>query len=187
MKVRTSNLPFFSMYKSIINFAKRYFTNGQIYKYGLNWSPMYRRSTGKIIKVSPSLDYVKIKIPLSWKNRNYMGTIFGGSMLSATDPIYMIQLITILGDNYVVWDKAATINYKRPGKETLFCEFIFSAEEIIKIKKAVVNQGEIDIIKTPNIADKHGIVIAELSKTIYVADKHFYKQKRQQKTVPNRK
>ncbi|MGB5417872.1 DUF4442 domain-containing protein [Algibacter sp.] len=165
------------MYKTLTNIAERFFTNAQIYKYGFNWSPMFRRSTGKVIHVSSDLHYVKIKIPLSWKNKNFVGSIFGGSMLSATDPIYMIQLIKILGDDYVVWDKSATINYKRPGKETLFCEFNFSQEDIISIKKEVKNKGEIDIIKTPKIINKEGIIIAELSKTIYVASKVFYKEK----------
>ena len=61
--------------------------------------------------------------------------MFGGSMLSATDPIYMIQLIQILGNDYVVWDKAVTAKYKRPGKGTIYGEFIFSAEEIEAIKQ----------------------------------------------------
>lgn len=101
-------------------------------------------------------------------------------MLSATDPIYMIQLMKILGKDYVVWDKAATIKYKRPGKETLFCEFTFTRQEIVNIKKDVENKGEIDIIKTPNIVTKDDVIIAELSKTIYVATKVFYKEKRKQ-------
>lgn len=142
---------------------------------------MYRRTTAKIIEVSDDLHFVKIKIPLNWKNRNYVGTIFGGSMLSATDPIYMIQLINILGEDYVVWDKAATIKYRRPAKEAVFCEFIFSKQDIANIKRDVLQKGEIDIIKTPNIVTKSGTVIAELSKTIYVADKGFYREKRKQK------
>lgn len=168
------------MYRTLSNIAERFFTDAQIYKYGFNWSPMYRRSTGKIINVSEDLHDIKIKIPLSWKNRNYVGSIFGGSMLSATDPIYMIQLMKILGKDYVVWDKAATIKYKRPGKETLFCEFTFTRQEIVNIKKDVENKGEIDIIKTPNIVTKDDVIIAELSKTIYVATKVFYKEKRKQ-------
>lgn len=170
------------MYRTLTNTAKRFFSDAQIYKYGFNWSPMYRRSTGKVVEVSEDLLYIKVKIPLNWKNRNFVGSIFGGSMLSATDPIYMIQLLKILGDNYVVWDKSATIKYKRPGRETIFCEFIFTLEEVRAIKKDVENKGEIDIVKTPNIINKDGIVFAELIKTIYVADKAFYKVKRKQKT-----
>ncbi|SFZ89995.1 Acyl-coenzyme A thioesterase PaaI, contains HGG motif [Flaviramulus basaltis] len=169
------------MYRTLTNIAKRFFTNAQVYKYGFNWSPMYRRSTGKLIEVSEDLLYVKIKIPLSIKNRNFVGSIFGGSLFSATDPIYMIQLMDILGDNYVVWDKDATIKYKRPAKETVYTEFVFTKDEIESIKNEVSKNGEFNLVKTPNIVNKDGIAIAEISKTIYVADKAFYKEKRKQK------
>ena len=170
------------MYRTITKIAKRFFTDAQIYKYGFNWSPMYRRSTGRLLKVSEDLMYVKIKIPLSIKNRNFVGTIFGGSLFSATDPIYMIQLMNILGDDYVVWDKSATIKFKRPAKETVFAEFIFFEEDLNLIKTEVSKNGEFNLLKTPNIVDKNGTIIAELSKTIYVADKVFYKNKRKRKT-----
>lgn len=169
------------MYKTLSKILKTFLSDAQIYKYGFNWSPMYRRSTGKIISVSEDLLYIKIKIPLNWKNRNYVGTIFGGSMLSATDPIYMIQLMEILGKDYVVWDKAASIKYKRPGKETIYCEFNFTKQDIENIKNQVDQKGEIDLVKTPHLVDKQGTVIAELSKTIYIAKKAFYKEKRQKK------
>ena len=168
------------MYRVLTNIAKRLFTDAQIYKYGFNWSPMYRRSTGKVIEVSDDLHFVKIKIPFNWKNRNFVGTIFGGSMLSATDPIYMIQLMNILGEDYIVWDKEASINYKRPGKETIYCEFTFTKDEIKAIKKTITNNGEMDILKTSTLIDKKGNTIAELRKTIYVANKTFFKGKRKQ-------
>ncbi|GAA4890882.1 DUF4442 domain-containing protein [Flaviramulus aquimarinus] len=171
------------MYKTLNKIAKTFFTDAQIYKYGFNWSPMYRRSTGKVIQVSEDLLYVKIKISVSWKNKNYVGSIFGGSLFSATDPIYMIQLLNILKDDYVVWDKEATIKYKRPAKETVFSEFIFTENDIENIKNEVSKKGEFNLVKTPNILTKDGIVIAELSKTIYVADKTFYKEKHKQKAT----
>lgn len=171
------------MYRTLSRIAKTFFTDAQIYKYGFNWSPMYRRTTARIIEVSEDLNFIKIKIPLNWKNRNYVGTIFGGSMLSATDPIYMIQLMNILGNDYVVWDKAATINYRRPARTTVFCEFIFSSKEIDSIKKQIKEKGEIDVIKNQSIITKEGTIIAELSKTIYIADKTFYKGKRKKKSA----
>lgn len=182
MKAHTNNNRFFRMYRTITKIAKRFFTDAQIYKYGFNWSPMYRRSTGRLVTVSEDLRYVKIKIPLSIKNRNFVGTIFGGSLFSATDPIYMIQLMNILGDNYVVWDKSATIHFKRPAKETVFTEFIFSENDIKHIKNEVSKNGEFNLVKTPNIVDKNNTIIAQLSKTIYVADKQYYKEKRKRKT-----
>ncbi|ULC59809.1 DUF4442 domain-containing protein [Flaviramulus sp. BrNp1-15] len=169
------------MYRTLTKIATKVFTDAQIYKYGFNWSPMYRRSTGKVIEVSDDLLYVKIKIPLSIKNRNFVGSIFGGSLFSATDPIYMIQLIKILGDDYVVWDKDATIKYKRPAKETVYTEFIFTKNEIEDIKEQVSKNGEFNLVKTPNIVNNEGVIIAQLSKTVYIADKNFYKEKRKQK------
>lgn len=169
------------MYQKLTKLLKHFFTDAQIYKYMFNWSSMYRRSTGKVIKVSEDLHYVKIKIPISFKNRNYVGSIFGGSLFSATDPIYMIQLLNILGEDYVVWDKAATINYKRPAKENVFAEFIFSKDEVVNIKNNVAINNEIDIIKNLNIVTKNGTIISELEKTLYVANKAYYKQKRKQK------
>ena len=118
------------MYKVVSQFLTRFVKPATIYKYGFNWSPMYRRTTARLTEVSDDLHYVKIRLKLNYKNRNYAGSMFGGSMLSATDPIYMIQLIQILGDGYVVWDNADTVKYRHYGKSTFYGEFVFTEEEI---------------------------------------------------------
>lgn len=148
-----------------------------IYKHGFNISPMYRRTTGRIKYISNDLKEIKIKIALSYKNKNYVGAIFGGSMFAATDPIYMTQLMQILGDEYVVWDKAATINYKRPAKENLYCDFIFTDDEIEIIKKRVLNEHEITIEKITHLTNTKNTIFAEVIKIVYIADKKFYKEK----------
>lgn len=168
------------MYQLLAKFFKKFIKSNVLFKYGFNYSPMYRRSTGRLYFVSEDLLEVKITIPISWKNRNYVGTIFGGSMASATDPIYMIQLMNILGDDYVVWDKEATIKFKRPAKSSAYATFYFTPEEISKIKQEVNEKNEIDLAKHINITNKMGdITFAELSKTIYVAKKSFYKKKKE--------
>jgi len=165
------------MYKIAFEFLKRFFSEATLFKHGFNISPMYRRSVGKIISVSKNLHEVSIKIPLNYKNRNYVGAIFGGSMFSATDPIYMIQLMNILGSEYVVWDKAAFVKYKRPAMEDAFAKFIFSEDEITQIKKEVSEQKEIDFKKQVNIVSDSGVVFAEVIKTIYISQKSHYKEK----------
>ena len=165
------------MYKIATDFLKQFIKVSTIYKYGFNWSPMYRRTTAKLIEVSDDLHYVKIRLKLSWKNKNYAGSIFGGSMLAATDPIYMIQLIQILGDDYVVWDKAVEARYKKPAKSTIYGEFIFSEEEVYAIKQSVLKNNQTDIIKTVDLVDENQNIIATFNKTVYIADKLFYKEK----------
>jgi hypothetical protein len=169
------------MYKTATTFLKRFFKPATIHKYGFNVSPMYRRSTARLDVVSDDLHYVKIKLKLNWKNRNYAGSIFGGSMLAATDPIYMIQLIQILGNDYVIWDKAVTAKYKRPAKGTITGEFIFSSEEIEAIKENVKEQQQLDIVKHMVLVNENNDTVAEFAKTVYIAEKAFYKQKLKQR------
>jgi hypothetical protein len=167
------------VYATISKVLEKVMSKASIYKYGFNLSPMYRRSTGRIYEVSDDLLSVKVRIKLTYKNSNYVGSIFGGSLFSATDPIFMIQLINILDNNYVVWDKAATIKFKRPAKETCYVDFIFTKEEIIQIKNDVAEKKEIDLIKNIKLTNKDkSIVFAEVSKVIYIADKQYYKEKR---------
>lgn len=170
------------MYKSGTEFLKRFFKVSTIYKYGFNWSPMYRRTTAKLIEVSDDLHFVKIRMKLNWKNRNYAGTIFGGSMLSATDPIYMIQLIQILGNDYVVWDKAVEARYRKPAKSTIYGEFSFTKDEIADLKNKVTKNKETDLLKTMHLVDEQQNIIATFNKTLYIAEKSFYKEK-----IKNRK
>ena len=166
------------MYATIQKVLEKFMSKASIYKHGFNLSPMYRRSTGRVYKVSDDLLSVKVKLKLSYKNSNYVGSIFGGSLFSATDPIFMIQLLNILDDNYVVWDKAATIKFKRPAKETCYVDFDFSEEEINQIKKDVDANKEIDVVKNIKLTNKDkSVVFADVSKTIYVADKNYYKEK----------
>lgn len=139
---------------------------------------MYRRTNARLIEVSEDIHRVKIKISLNYKNRNYMGTMFGGSMLSATDPIYMIQLLDILGDDYVVWDKATNIRFKKPANEHAFAVFEFSNEEIAQIRNEVAQKNEIDFVKSLQIESKNNHVFAVVEKTIYISTKDFYKAKK---------
>lgn len=142
---------------------------------------MYRRTTGRITSVTKDLSRIEVKIPLSYKNKNYVGTIFGGSLFSATDPIYMVQLIQLLGREYVVWDKSSTVKFKRPANENAYVVFEFTEEELTNLKADISKKNEVDLTKTVLIKSKEGKVFCEIEKTIYVADKEFYKEKKKAK------
>ena len=170
------------MYQTLKKTLEKLFKKSTVFKYGFNLSPMYRRTTGRLTYVSDDITKVDVKIPLSYKNKNYVGSLFGGSMLSATDPIYMIQLLNILDENYVVWDKAASIRFRRPVKQDAYVNFVITDEDLENIKKDVAEQKEIDFKKVIQITNKQkDIVVAEVTKIIYVADKEYYKEKRRKK------
>ena len=168
-----------SFYQKFTQVALKFFKKHQIFKFGFNNSPMYRRSTAKVIKASEDLLNVRIKLPISYKNRNYVNSIFGGSMFAAVDPIPMVQLINLLDDSYVVWDKSAEIQFKKPAREHLYADFNYSIEELDSIKNKVNQENEIEIIKDTALTNKdRTITYCKVQKTIYIADKSYYKEKR---------
>ena len=177
-----------SIYKKIVEIGSRYIGKDKLLRYGFNLSPMYRRSTARIISMSKDLLYVQIKLPISYKNKNYVNSIFGGSLFSSVDPIPMVQLINIIGNDYVVWDKSAEIYFKKPAKENLFAEFIFTNVEIDEIKNRIRTENEIEIVKITSLTNKEKtIVYCEIKKTIYIAKKSFYKKKKEKRQPTTRK
>lgn len=171
------------MYDKIYVFLNKFFKKSTLFKTMFNLSPMYKRSCGKIVFVSDDLLLVKIKIPLTYKNRNYVGSMFGGSLFSATDPIYMIQLMHVLGNDYVVWDKSSDIKFKKPVYEDAYVTFEFPLEEIETIRKRVEVEQEVNYIKNLLITNSEGVVFTELNKTLYISSKEHFKQKRKSKVV----
>lgn len=142
-----------------------------MYRWGFNLFPAYRGTGGRVLHIASDWREVKIKLPLNWRTRNYVGTIFGGSIYGAIDPFYMLMLMHILGPGYTVWDKAATIRFKRPGKTTLFAVFDLSSDEIDEIKRLADKSKSIDRIYEVTLRDGEGVIHARIEKTLYIAKK----------------
>ena len=176
-------------YKKLTKIASKFINKSLVLKYGFNLSPMYRRTSAKVVYISQDFLKIQIKLPFSYKNANYVNTIFGGSMFSAVDPFPMTQLMNLIGDDYVVWDKSAEIFFRRPAKEDLFADFIYTNEEIDEIKKKAQELDEFEIIKSTKLTNKDkSIVYCEVRKRVYIADKAFFKEKRKKEKIlrPNK-
>lgn len=104
-------------------------------------------------------------------HRNLVGTAFGGSLYAMCDPFFMFILIINLGDDYIVWDKAATIDFIKPGKGTVFGEFEIKKEQIAEIKNEVDNSGKKIFTFPCAVKDEDGKIIASLTKDVYVRRK----------------
>lgn len=136
-----------------------------------NFFPAYRGTGGRITYIAADWHEIHVKVPLNLGTRNYVGTIFGGSMYGAIDPIYMIMLIRILGPNYIVWDKAACIYFKKPGRSTLRAHFKLTPDEIGVIQAQLENELSIDRVYAVDLVDSDGVVCATCEKTIYIRRK----------------
>ena len=141
------------------------------FRWGFNLFPAYRGTGGRVIYIADDWHEIRVKLPLNWRTRNYVGTIYGGSIYGAIDPIYMLMLMRILGDGYVVWDKAANVRFRKPGKGTLFANFLLTSDEVRKIKELAETARSIDRIYNVELKDRDGVVHAQIEKTLYIAKK----------------
>jgi acyl-coenzyme A thioesterase PaaI-like protein len=135
---------------------------------GFNLFPAWRRTGARIAYIAPDWSVVRVRLPLNWTTRNYVGTTFGGSLYGAMDPIYMIQLIKILGPEYVVWDKAATIRFRRPGRATLYATFRVTPEQVDAIRREVDALGRSEPEYVVELVDAEGEVHASCSKLLSI-------------------
>ena len=144
----------------------------------INWYPMYFGTGGKILFWAADSSEVHLRLRLNIWTYNYVGTIFGGSLFSAADPFYMLMWIRSLGSNYVVWDKSASIRFKKPGKTALFAKLQITETDFKEIKDAVAQSGETTRTFVIQWKDKDEVVHAEIERLCYIADKEFYKRKK---------
>jgi acyl-coenzyme A thioesterase PaaI-like protein len=140
-------------------------------RWKLNFFPAYRGTGARVTYIADDFREVRVRLPLSWRTRNLVGTIFGGSLYAAVDPIYMIMLIRLLGPEYVVWDKAATIRFRKPGRTTLRATFAVDEVELDAIRAAAASGAPIDRIYNVELVDAEGTVHASIEKVIYIRRK----------------
>lgn len=140
----------------------------RVTRWGFNWFPAYRGTGGRIEYIAADWREVRLRVPLSWRTRNYVGTIFGGSMYGAVDPIYMIMLIKLLGPGYVVWDKSASIRFRRPGRGTLRASFRIDEAELEEIRSTVLRDGKSERRYRIDLTGDDGEVIASCEKVLSI-------------------
>lgn len=138
------------------------------YRHLFSLFPCYRRTGVKIVFVSPDLHEIHIKLPLNWKTRGYNGTIFGGSMYACVDPVYMTMISWHLGHEYIAWDRAATIDFRKAGRSTLFSQFKLSAAEIDSIRSELESVERVERVFGVELVDSANVVHATFTKTIVV-------------------
>ena len=143
-------------------------SRSRLLRWKFNLVPAYRGTGARVTYIAGDFREVRIRLPLSWRTRNVVGTIFGGSMYGAVDPIFMIMLIKLLGPDYIVWDKVATIRFRKPGKATLYATFTIDETELDAIRAATSSGHSVDRTYHVNLVDEAGIVHAEIEKVIYV-------------------
>ena len=136
-----------------------------------NFFPAVWASGGKYTYVSEDMRELHLKLPLNLRSRNYIGTIFGGSMFSATDPMFFMMLIKNL-PGYIIWDKASSIRYKKPGRDVLYTKTKITQEDIDSIVEELKSKDKLDRVFTLDLIDTAGDGCATIKKNIHIRHKH---------------
>jgi acyl-coenzyme A thioesterase PaaI-like protein len=134
----------------------------------INFWPPHRGAGIRVKHLDLVGGVVEVEMKLRWWNRNYVGTHFGGSLYSMCDPWFILILIEHLGPGFTVWDKSATIRFRKPGRKTVRARFEIAAEEIDRIRDEATRQGKSEPHFVVRVIDVDDQVIAEVEKVVHV-------------------
>lgn len=152
-------------------YSLSWFRNAQRFRRLVNlWPPMWGAGIA-IAEVSDDWMYVRARMKLNFLNRNFVGTQYGGSLFSMTDPFYMLMLLHHIGDDHYVWDSSAEIQFIKPGKTPVTAEFILSEERLAAIRSAAAAKKKHFEPFVIDIRDTEGDTVARVDRTIYVRRK----------------
>ncbi len=138
------------------------------YKKLLNFYPPFLGAGIRIKSYSKEGNSYLVEMKLRWYNRNVAGTHFGGSLYSMCDPFYVFAAYSYFGDDYIIWDKSASIEYVRPGVGTVQGLFEISLDKLKDMKAIVDLEGKKTFYFQTNITDKKNRVVAKIKKEIYL-------------------
>jgi acyl-coenzyme A thioesterase PaaI-like protein len=145
-----------------------------------NFYPAFWGTGAKVDYIAEDLRSIRIRLPLTFRTRNIHGTIFGGAMYAATDPLYALLIKAGLGRGYVVWDKHASIRYRKPGKSTLYAECSVTDGELEELRTRLESEPSVDASREIALVDAAGVVHAVIHKTVFVAKREAYRRKLEQ-------
>ena len=143
-------------------------SNSHALRRGVNLWPPFLGAGIRVKRIASDMKAIDVEMKLRWWNANYVGTHFGGSLFAMTDAFYMLMLMANLGRDYIVWDKAASIRYRKPGKGTVRAEFRLSDAQLAEIREKLKTLPKYEPKFTIEVKDEQGIVIAEVEKLLHV-------------------
>ena len=133
------------------------------------WPPI--AGAGIRIHWGEDMKSADVEMKLRAWNQNFVGTHYGGSLYSMADPIYMLMLIKNLGPEYIVWDKAASIRFRKPGRGKVRAEFRLTDAQLDDIREQLKILPKYEPTFTVEVKDESGEVVAEVQKILHVRKK----------------
>lgn len=140
-------------------------------RHGLNLWPPFLFAGIHVAAIGDDFRSARVELRMRPWNRNYVGTHFGGSLFAMTDPFWMLMVLHALGDGYIVWDKAATIDFEKPGRGRVHAEFVLDDATLAELRAAAAGGDKVLRWFDAPVRDASGDVVAVVRKQLYVRRK----------------
>ena len=137
----------------------------------MNLWPPYLFSGVRVRAIAEDWRHAEIELRSHWWNRNYVGVHFGGNLFSMTDPFWMLLTMNALGKDYIVWDKAGAIDFRKPGRGTVRAHFRLDDAMLEEIRAATADGEKYLRWCETEIVDADGEVVARVRKQLYIRRK----------------
>lgn len=137
----------------------------------LNIYPPMRGAGIRVREISEDFRYARVLLRESPFNRNVAGVHFGGSLFAMTDPFWMLLLMRHVGHDHIIWDKAAEIDFRKPGRGTVSAEFALDPERIAELRQRAAGGEKVLEWFSTDVLDQNGDVVATVRKQIYLRRK----------------
>lgn len=136
-----------------------------------NLWPPYLFAGIRVEHLSEDWRHARVRLKLRWYNRNYVGSHFGGNLFSMTDPFWMILVMERLGRDYIVWDRAAEIDFVAPGREDVWADFQVEDAVLDELRAAAAGGDKVLRWFETEVRTAGGEVVARVRKQLYVRRK----------------
>jgi acyl-coenzyme A thioesterase PaaI-like protein len=147
----------------------------RLLRWGMNLWPPFRGAGIRVRHIADDWSEARVELRAGRLKRNFVGTHYGGSLFSMTDPFYALMLMHRLGDRYLVWDQAASIDFVAPGRGTVTALFSLDEEQLDEIKRQAAGGQKVLPQFDVAVKDEAGQVVARVRKTLYVRLKLRYR------------
>ena len=141
------------------------------FRHVVNWYGPYLGAGIHVTHVADDWRSLRVELRSRFYNRNYVGTHFGGSLFAMADPFFMIMVMRNLGRDYVVWDKAAEIEFVSPGRGTVSAEFRLTDADLDDLRAHTADGSKYLRWFAVDVVGGDGTIVAKVRKQLYVRRK----------------
>jgi hypothetical protein len=152
----------------------------------ISYWPPYLASGIKVVEFADDLTSVTVSLRMRPWNKNYFGTHFGGSLYAMCDPFYVFLYVQQLGQDHIVWDKAAEIEFVKAVSEPVYASFSVDPAQVDEIRRSALDQFSVEPRLSAEVVTARDDVVARVKKTLYVRRKDAKERFSSSQTLENR-